>query len=115
MVARIWCLFVVGICLLTGCNQSGMPVESRRATTYDRFDPWPDSSMGPEVSGRPPGFIKQRPKARRDVETSTKGYNFTPSPVPEPGIPVGPRLAPTNQQYQSYPPTTSFYPEAIRE
>jgi len=70
----------------------------REALSFRYHDPFPDDSIGPATSSRPPSYIKQRDPARRAEENRIlRGYNL--------------EAAPTG----SLPPKTAWdYPDAVQ-
>lgn len=111
----IWILLVTLVVGVAGCGRS-TTYRAQRPTPYDRFDPFPDASMGPDTGGRPREFVQQREKPRRDVEGRMFASGFAPPSPPAPGIPVGPPPAQPNvptYPTDGYPYNT--YPQSIRE
>ena len=104
--ASIACLIV---CVPTGCQGTfprpfqGISPEATAAQRRDaeRFDPYPDTSVGPSESLRPRDGQVERSEPRRIREKSVRSQGMFPSYSPN-----GMAPAPTNMpsEYQVVPP-----------
>lgn len=96
----------LGLLLLAGCQAPWIQVPSifpgnpaAERASYTLHDPLPDSSLGPNTSGRPREALVQRSEPRRTIEASMP--SMTNQRTPGAGGP------------QNVPPATSNYPNTI--
>lgn len=90
----------VGLLLVAGCQAPWIQVPSlvpgnpaAERASYTLHDPMPDSSLGPNVSGRPRESLVQRSEPRRTMEAAIPamtnqqppGVGGQPLPQPLPG------------------------------
>ncbi|MES2792785.1 MAG: hypothetical protein V4719_24440 [Planctomycetota bacterium] len=96
----------LGLLLVAGCQAPWIQVPSivpgnpaSERASYTLHDPLPDSSLGPNVGGRPRESLVQRSEPRRTIEAAIPGMtNQQP-----PGL-GGPQMM---------PPPQSAYPNAV--